>query len=123
MKVLSLKQPFAELVISGKKKIELRKWNTNFRGEFLIHASKNPNKEAMIKFGFSKLPCGFIIGKANLIGVKKYSNEEEHKKDKDLHLADLSWGDYGFIIENPTRTELIPSKGNLGFWDFKSNGS
>lgn len=39
MKTLSLKQPFAELILSGKKKIELRKWNTSFRGEFLIHAS------------------------------------------------------------------------------------
>ena len=28
-----------------KKTIELRKWNTNFRGKFLIHASKNVNKE------------------------------------------------------------------------------
>ncbi|MDD4353280.1 MAG: ASCH domain-containing protein, partial [Candidatus Nanoarchaeia archaeon] len=28
IKVLSLKQPWAELVASGKKTIELRKWNT-----------------------------------------------------------------------------------------------
>ena len=32
--------PFADLIIQGKKTIELRKWNTKFRGEFLIHASK-----------------------------------------------------------------------------------
>ena len=38
MKCLSVSQPFADLIISGKKIIELRKWNTNFRGEFLIHA-------------------------------------------------------------------------------------
>ena len=52
MKALSLKQPFAELIVSGKKNIELRKWNTKFRGEFLIHASKIPDKEFMKKFGF-----------------------------------------------------------------------
>ena len=40
MKALSLKQPFAELVVEGKKKIELRNWNTKFRGDFFIHASK-----------------------------------------------------------------------------------
>ena len=45
MKCLSLRQPYAELLVSGKKTIELRKWNTNFRGKFLIHASKNVNKE------------------------------------------------------------------------------
>ena len=43
MKTLSLKQPFAELILQGRKTIELRRWNTNLRGDFLIHASKNPD--------------------------------------------------------------------------------
>ena len=38
MKCLSVSQPFADLIILGKKTIELRKWNTNFRGELLIHS-------------------------------------------------------------------------------------
>lgn len=119
MKALSLKQPFAELIVSGKKKIELRKWNTKFRGEFLVHASKIPDKRAMERFGFKELPCGFIVGKVKLVDVKKYDNEEEHKKDKDLHLASSYWGDYGFILENPQRMEKIPINGKLGFWDFQ----
>ena len=41
MKCLSICQPFAELIVQGKKTIELRKWNTKFRGEFLVHAAKN----------------------------------------------------------------------------------
>ena len=41
MKCLSVCQPFAELIVQGKKTIELRKWNTKFRGEFLVHAAKN----------------------------------------------------------------------------------
>ena len=36
MKCLSICQPFAELIIQNKKIVELRKWNTNFRGEFLV---------------------------------------------------------------------------------------
>src|SRR3989344_3108725 len=52
MKALSLKQPFAELILQGKKVIELRKWNTRFRGEFLIHASKVSDVDAMKRFGF-----------------------------------------------------------------------
>ena len=47
MKVLSLKQPWAELILLGRKTIEVRKWNTAFRGEFLIHASGNTDEEAM----------------------------------------------------------------------------
>jgi ASC-1-like (ASCH) protein len=37
-KCLSLRQPYAELIIAGRKTIEPRKWNTQFRGEFLVHA-------------------------------------------------------------------------------------
>ena len=63
MKALSLKQPFAELVVSGKKTIEIRKWNTKFRGEFYIHASKTPYEK-------TDLPCGYIVGKATLKVIK-----------------------------------------------------
>ena len=119
MKALSLKQPYAELILQGKKKIELRKWNTNFRGDFLIHASKIPDKEAMQKFGFKELPLGSIVGKANLINVKKYNDKQEHSKDKDLHLASDYWGNYGFMLEKAERINpIIPAKGKLGFWNF-----
>lgn len=80
MKSFSLKQPFAELVVSGKKKIELRKWNTKFRGESLIHASMNPDSDSIKKFGYKHLPTGFIVGKATLVDVKQYSNDDERKK-------------------------------------------
>jgi len=118
MKVLSLKQPFAELILQGKKKIELRKWNTKFRGKFLIHASKLPDKKAMKKFGFSELPAGNIVGKATLVDVKKYSDEEEHQADKELHLASEMFGNYGFILKNVKRIKPISCKGQLGFWDY-----
>jgi len=120
MKALSLKQPFAELILQGKKKIELRKWNTNFRGKFLIHTSKIPDEVAMKKFGFKDLLNGFIVGEVELVDVKKYKNEEEHKKDKDKHLASSIWGNYGFILKNPKRKRPIPCKGSLNFWEYKS---
>ena len=40
MKYSSLKQPYADFLVSGKKIIELRNWNTKLTGKFLIHASK-----------------------------------------------------------------------------------
>ena len=118
MKVLSLKQPFAELVVEGKKKIELRNWNTKFRGEFLIHASKIPDKAAMKRFRLKDLPLGCIVGKATLVNVKKYKTKEAHKKDRRLHLASSLWGNYGFILKDVERIELIPCKGKLGFWEY-----
>ncbi|MBI3623714.1 ASCH domain-containing protein [Candidatus Pacearchaeota archaeon] len=119
MKALSLKQPYAELILQGRKKIELRKWNTNFRGDFLIHSSLIPDKAAMRKFGFNELPLGFIVGKANLADVKKYENDSDFKKDKSLHLANRDFGGYGFMLKDIKRTELIPAKGQLNFWNFE----
>ncbi len=52
MKALSLKQPFTELILQGRKTIELRKWNTKFRGNFLIHSSKIPDIKNMKKFKY-----------------------------------------------------------------------
>jgi len=118
MKVLSIKQPWAELILQNKKKIELRKWNTKFRGKFLIHSSKTPDKKAMEKFGFCDLPNGFIVGQAELTEVKIYPNDKELLKDKNLHLAETGWGDKGFILKNPKRIKKIKQKGNLGFWEF-----
>ena len=118
MKALSLKQPFAELILQGRKKIELRKWNTSFRGEFLIHASKIPDKEAMKKFGFENLPCGMVVGKATLTNVKKYVTKAEHDLDKNLHLASDQWGKYGFILEEVSRITPIPAQGKLNFWRY-----
>lgn len=128
MKVLSLKQPFAELVVSGKKTIELRKWNTRFRGEFLVHASKIPDKKSMKKLGFEKLPLGMIVGKSNLVEVKKYLDEAEFMKDKNKHLAEplrigivSDWGKFGFVLKNSKRIKPIPAKGMLGFWEFEEH--
>ena len=119
MKALSLKQPWVELILKGKKKIEVRKWKTNFRGEFLIHSSKSPDVKSMKRFGFTSLPCGFILGKANLVKIKEYKSEEEFNNDKDLHLATRVLGTYGFILNNINRIEPIPAKGRLNFWEFK----
>ncbi len=121
MKALSLKQPYAELVVFRKKTIELRNWNTKFRGKFLVHASKKPDKQAMKEFGFEDLPFGKIVGEVELIDVKNYQNKVEHKKDKSKHLASDSWGNYGFVLKNAKRLKPINAKGKLGFWEFGKN--
>jgi hypothetical protein len=40
MKCLSLKQPYAELLVSCKKAIEVRTWNTNFRACACVQKDK-----------------------------------------------------------------------------------
>jgi predicted transcriptional regulator len=120
MKALSLKQPWAELILLGKKTIETRTWNTTFRGRFLIHASLNVDKGAMERFGFSTLPLGCVVGEAELVSVKEYANEKDWLEDADKHCAGSIKFDrkrYGYLLKNVKRVKPKPCKGRLGFWD------
>lgn len=40
MKALSFRQPWAELVLAGRKTMDLRTYNTHYRGRILIHAAQ-----------------------------------------------------------------------------------
>ena len=37
MKALTIKEPWATLIIEGYKEYEFRSWKTNYRGKILIH--------------------------------------------------------------------------------------
>lgn len=120
MKALSIKQPWAELILLGKKKIELRKWNTNFRGKFYIHASGNSDEEMMSKFNFKDLPRKMIIGEAELLDVKIYKDKNDFIKDNNKHLAStMDLGNYGFILGNVKRITPFNYRGQLNFFDVK----
>jgi len=121
LKCLSVSQPFADLIISGKKIIELRNWNTNFRGEFLIHAPIkiriNDSSRLKIK---KKIVTGAIVGKAELYDVKKYDLIKEIKKDQKFHFSSKKFNGktFGFMLKNSKSLRIpIPWKGQLGFFD------
>jgi hypothetical protein len=123
MKCLSLNQPYAELLVSGKKTIELRNRNTSFRGKFLVHASKNTDKKRSEALGIdhNKLTRGAIIGSSVLYDVKKYKSKTQLELDKNKHFADIEKFcscKYGFMINNSYRLRRsIPYPGMLKFFE------
>ncbi len=121
MKGLSVSQPFADLIISGKKSIELRSWNTAFRGEFLVHAPlKIRYKDAKILHIAKEFVTGAIVGKAELFDVKIYETSSECIKDRRYHHASREFHSnrYGFMLKNPKAFRVpIPYKGRLGFFE------
>lgn len=136
MKALSLNQPFADLIVTGKKTIELRRWKTKFRGEFLVHASKKVlydecerlRQQSILDFEKNTKPefvTGAIIGKAFLYDVKEYELASvEWTNDKDKHLADISFmqSTNGFLISDPIKFDNpIPYKGQLNFFEVDEN--
>lgn len=91
MKVISVLQPFASLIVTGAKIIETRSWATKYRGEILIHASagkqytKLPVSDPLCRHyidlmdqnkidPINKLPFGAIIGKVKIIDCIKTSD-------------------------------------------------
>lgn len=121
MKCLSVSQPFADLIISGKKTIELRSWNTNFRGEFLVHAPLKIRFEDAKRLKINrKFVTGAIIGKAQIYNVKKYDSNEGMVTDQKFHMASKKFqkNTYGFILKNAKPLRIpIPWKGQLGLFD------
>lgn len=121
-KCLSLKQPYAELIVLGRKTIELRKWNTKFRGQFLIHASKTINNKAcrLYNIDIPSLTTGAIVGSAQLYDVKIYQNKREFLADQNKHFAVSTYSEpmYGFLLSHAKRlNNSLPLKGRLGFFD------
>ncbi|MCH8833703.1 MAG: ASCH domain-containing protein [Thaumarchaeota archaeon] len=123
MKCLSVCQPYANLIVSGKKTIELRNWNTNFRGEFLVHAPITIKRTDCQRLKISKkLVTRAIIGKVEIYNVKKYNSKSEFKNDYKKHLAPKNFFDrkYGFLLKNAKAFRIpITCKGKLGFFDVK----
>ncbi len=124
MKCLSVSQPFAKLIIEGKKTIELRSWKTDYRGEFLVHAPKKVRVDDCKRLGVNekKLVMGAIIGKAELYDIKVYTSKSEVKADSKYHLASKNYFNsrYGFLLKKAKKFQIpIPWKGQLGFFDVR----
>jgi predicted transcriptional regulator len=121
-KCLSLRQPYAELIVSGRKTIELRKWNTKFRGEFLVHASREVDKPVckLYNINRSSLITGAILGSAVLYDVKLYQSKKEFIADQSKHFAASTYLNpkYGFLLRDAKRFDKpVSLKGQLGFFN------
>lgn len=133
MKVLSLLQPWASLVMMGAKKIETRSWQTPFRGELLIHASLGKKGGALcaaLPFSnyikeFDKLPFGAIIGSVvlkDIVPVESLSLSADVLALLTLEekaFGDYTKGRYAWLLRTPVPfANPIPIRGSLGLWNY-----
>lgn len=117
MLALSIRQPWASMIILGHKTIENRSWDTKVRGEILIHAGQEYDYAGhqFIAYNFPEINLphsgsfqrGGIIGKTNLEGV--------------ITESDSKWffGKFGFVLSDPTVVPFKPVKGQLSFFEVK----
>ena len=124
MKALSIKEPWATLIIEEYKKYEFRSWKTNYRGKILIHASKELEKDSKERFKDYNLKynCGYIIGEADLVDcikVDKEFNEKLIKINKVVYSKSNHIEKYAWQLENIKKYDNpIPCKGKLGLWNY-----
>ena len=126
MMALSIRQPWAWLILHGGKDVENRTWRTNFRGPVLIHAGATMTRadyEAAVLFcAASSLPRdgshlffptfdelkeqrGGIVGSVEIVDCVSFSRSP--------------WftGDFGFVLKNPKPLPFMPCKGALNFFE------
>lgn len=132
MKVLSIKEPFASLIMNGMKKIETRSWKTNYRGELYIHASLSKvdkrwwDNAEFIKFIEKvKLNHGYIICKCKLVDCI-YMDREYVKTLKEENFEEYlcglyEVGRYAWVLDEvEVLDEFIEAKGHLGIWNYNN---
>lgn len=133
MKVLSLLQPWASLVVMGVKTIETRSWTTNYRGPLLIHAGLRKagnyinNIPIIYTNTFGKLPYGAILGIVQLekiILLKDFDITSEQINK--MSLEDDTFGNhddknrYGWVLKEAIQfDEPITTRGSLRLWEFE----
>lgn len=143
MKCLSIRQPWAGLIVLGLKDIENRTWGTSYRGEIAIHAGKrmdddmaedldhkrtmNPFERIRVRLwdrvfadGYNDwrqhpaFARGAIVGTAHIVECKE--------KPASAQAATVEfWGQEGAIWwrldRAKTLTEPIPWRGRLGLFN------
>lgn len=108
MKALTIKQPWAGLILVAGKDIENRNWPTNFRGRVAIHASARAEDTPPQKYaGHPAFTNGAVVGTVEIVDC--------------VYKSDSEWffGPYGYVLRNPVVFDTpIPAKGQLGFWEW-----
>jgi hypothetical protein len=133
---LSVRQPYAHLILAGAKQYEARTWKPAVLGEVLIHASQSfatgwkddPGvQQALAKLGMRSsdvlnLPRGAVIGMVEITSVIECDDYKRHDKVSELDrllCADDGDTDGLFLwrLSNPTVYEKHAAcKGQLFLW-------
>ena len=123
---LSIRQPWAWLILNAGKNVENRTWPTRFRGWFLIHASKGMTRDeyedamnwvvtnGRITLNFHE-PKFEELQRGGIVGMAKLGNC--------VTGSDSPWfcGPYGFMLDEVIQLPFRPLKGALGFFNPGNN--
>lgn len=118
MLALSIRQPFAGLLLSGHKPAEYRSWRTAYRGPLLIHASAKPPTRDHWTYTDGVPPdvlalcepLGALIGQLDLTGC--LTPREWNRRRRGQIYTGFAWtfGRHAEVFDP------VPCSGRLGLW-------
>jgi hypothetical protein len=109
LKAISIRQPYAWLMVNGYKDIENRKWATKVRGPVLIHAGTKRPKPDHMKAFLDAWPEA-VLGYGGVIGVAEIADCVEKHRSKWFR------GRYGWVLEKPCPLPFKACAGKLKFF-------
>lgn len=131
-KAISIKQPWADLIIENIKDIEIRTWNTKHRGLIAIHTGSKFDNDGLKylqqkKYYKNKTEKdflkGYIIGYAYLYDTIEFRDKKHFKQYQDRHHNNPDWftgSEKGFILIDITKTFPMKQKGKLNIYKLDS---
>lgn len=121
---LSVRQPWAELIISGRKTIEVRSWAHAYRGRLWVHVAQKSDANEENAFGFNHLPKGVYIGSVTLCATVPFDRERwEAWRPKHLDRGEYKPGFYAWLLDAPHHFQTMvfgPGQLNLFYPDRKT---
>jgi hypothetical protein len=116
---LSIKQPWAELILLGRKRIEVRSWSTDFRGLLALHTGKKPTVEALARFPeIDASYLGGFVGVAELVNVERFTQVSWSRLRSEHMVPGPMPGEaFAWFLRNAQRlSRSISANGSLGLF-------
>ena len=121
MKALSFRQPWAELILQGRKTIDTRTWPTHFRGRLTIHASQVVENDICLAYGLdpASLVRSALVGTVEVVEMVPLDDESwEALRDQHLKLGPFPGDLLGWRLADPQRLSApVPMRGHLGLFN------
>jgi ASCH domain len=110
MIAITIRQPWASLIVAGIKPVENRSWPTRHRGPLLVHAGARVDPDGLARMHalgiiLPDMPTGGIVGRVQLVGCIRDSDSE--------WAAAEAWH---WLLANPCAVDFCPMRGSLGLF-------
>jgi activating signal cointegrator 1 len=129
MKALTVRQPWATVLVRGVKTVEYRTWPTTYRGLLAIHAGRalpsledyeqllrvyvHGVREQTVRQWVGNLPRGYVLGTVQVAGCRPVRADEPGR----------CWGKWAWELEEAEAWDRpVWAVGKQGIWEWEERG-